>query len=90
MTRADMIRRLGALRAHIDRELGKLLADLERPRGKHGKDVPLDCDVCGIEWPSCVCNPDAPAHIEHVNRLLRTGVGAETIAEAESLTHPKD
>lgn len=89
MTRVDLIHRLGALRAHVDRELGTLLAQLEAPRGKAGRDVP-DCDVCGREWPSCTCDPDAPEHVRHVDCLLRTGVGAETIAEAESLTHPKD
>lgn len=89
MTRADMIRRLGALRAHIDREFGQLLADLERPRGKSGRDV-ADCDQCAQPWTSCVCDPNAPEHVRHVDCLLRTGAGAETIAEAESLTHPKD
>lgn len=89
MNREKLIARLAALRAHIDRELGQLLADLERPRGKSGRDVP-DCDQCAQAWTSCACDPNAPEHVRHVDCLLRTGVGAETIAEAESLTHPKD
>lgn len=71
MTRADLIQRLGALRAHIDHELGQVLADLERPRGKSGREVP-DCDVCGREWPSCTCDPDAPEHVRTMRRLERS------------------
>lgn len=76
MTRADMIRRLGALRAHVDRELGDLLADLERPAGKSGAPQESEladdpCDVCDRPWPSCTCDPDAPEHAQTMRRLAR-------------------
>ena len=66
MTRAQVIRRLGALRRHI--ELGEMLADLERPAGKSAE--PQNTDIDG-------------QHARRVDQLLRSGVGADAVVEAE-------
>ncbi len=68
MTRAQVIRRLGALRRHVDLELGEMLADLERPAGKSAE--PQNTDIDG-------------QHARRVDQLLRSGVGADAVVEAE-------